>query len=492
VKRFNGSEWIDIGQPGFSTDEVWFISLQFAGGVPYVFYSDKAADKKASVKKFNGIDWVDVGKPGFSMGTAEFTSLFINGNDIYVAYLDYGNFRKAAVMKYVGLPAAYDGNGSTGGSVPTGPVNYKDGASVSVLGNTGNLSRTGYTYAGWNTAADGSGTPYSAGDTFTLGASDVTLYAQWKIVPLPAPTSVIATAGDEQVTLQWDTVSGAVHYNIYTGTVSGHYDDSLTMTVTGSTYNVTGLTNGTTYYFAVTAANTVTESVYSDEVFATPKKTVYPTLTSVRIESDNPASHLAKAGDTVSLTIAADMALNGLPTVVIGGEAAIVASAGGNLYIASRTMKGSDSEGEIAFAIDYVSFEGVPGEKVTATTDGSQVIIDMTAPTGNLTINGGAVLTNSTSVVLTITSSDGAGVGNIQMRFSNDNADWSAWEPAAGTKSWTLAAGNGTKTVYMELMDAAGNKSASAITGSIELHVPSSGNAGNGRRRCKQKRFSSL
>ena len=44
----------------------------------------------------------------------------------------------------------------------------------------------GYTFAGWNAAADGSGTDYSGGDTYTLPTSGtVTLYAQWTPVATP-------------------------------------------------------------------------------------------------------------------------------------------------------------------------------------------------------------------------------------------------------------------------------------------------------------------
>ena len=43
-------------------------------------------------------------------------------------------------------------------------------------------ARDGYTFTGWNTAADGSGTGYSGGDAFTLPSSGSdTLYAQWQI-----------------------------------------------------------------------------------------------------------------------------------------------------------------------------------------------------------------------------------------------------------------------------------------------------------------------
>ncbi len=52
---------------------------------------------------------------------------------------------------------------------------------VTVLGNTGSLVRDGYTFAGWNTASNGSGDAYSGGATFTMGSADVVLYAQWLI-----------------------------------------------------------------------------------------------------------------------------------------------------------------------------------------------------------------------------------------------------------------------------------------------------------------------
>ncbi|WP_123041204.1 InlB B-repeat-containing protein [Cohnella candidum] len=73
----------------------------------------------------------------------------------------------------------YNGNGYTNGSVPVS-VNQDDGSTVTVAGNSGNLTKSGYSFAGWNTKTDGSGTSYAPGATFTLSA-DVTLYAQWSI-----------------------------------------------------------------------------------------------------------------------------------------------------------------------------------------------------------------------------------------------------------------------------------------------------------------------
>jgi uncharacterized repeat protein (TIGR02543 family) len=88
----------------------------------------------------------------------------------------------AATANWQNVPrVTYDGNGGTGGSVPTDGNPYVAGATVTVLGNTGSLVKTGYTFAGWNTAANGSGTSYVGGATFAMGSGDVTLYAKWTL-----------------------------------------------------------------------------------------------------------------------------------------------------------------------------------------------------------------------------------------------------------------------------------------------------------------------
>src|SRR5690606_28313920 len=75
----------------------------------------------------------------------------------------------------------YDGNGHTEGTVPVDALGHGTGVSVQVKTNSGNLGRTGYTFVGWNTQADGSGPTYSASGaaSFTMGTADVTLYAKW-------------------------------------------------------------------------------------------------------------------------------------------------------------------------------------------------------------------------------------------------------------------------------------------------------------------------
>ena len=58
------------------------------------------------------------------------------------------------------------------------------------------------------------------------------------------------------------------------------------------------------------------------------------------------------------------------------------------------------------------------------------------------------------AVTLTLEATDNQGV--TSMRFSNDGVTYTADEPYATTKAWTLASGDGVKTVYVRFTDGAG------------------------------------
>ena len=98
------------------------------------------------------------------------------------------------------------------------------------------------------------------------------------------------------------------------------------------------------------------------------------------------------------------------------------------------------------------------GMQTAGGPEASGTTLDVTPPTGTVEINGGGYpIINNPVVTLSLTYGDGAGTGVVDMRFSNDNADWGPWIPAADTAPWTLSAGDGAKDVYVQFRDGAGN-----------------------------------
>ena len=86
--------------------------------------------------------------------------------------------------------------------------------------------------------------------------------------PRLPPTGLSATATNTQVSLTWDFSSGATNYNIKRSTSSGV--ETTVASTTAASYLDTGLVNGTTYYYVVSAVGVGGESPNSSEVSATP------------------------------------------------------------------------------------------------------------------------------------------------------------------------------------------------------------------------------
>src|SRR5262249_35635121 len=87
------------------------------------------------------------------------------------------------------------------------------------------------------------------------------------------PTGLTAAPGNMKVSLTWTASAGAASYNIYRGTSPG--GEGATPVVTGVTttsFTDTGLTNGTTYYYQVTAVNAGGERGHSGEGSATAQR----------------------------------------------------------------------------------------------------------------------------------------------------------------------------------------------------------------------------
>ena len=214
----------------------------------------------------DGSTWTDVeSQSATSMNTGtwvEFSADLSSYSDVYVRVY-YSGSTAVRNIDDLSLTEAsntfsvtYDGNGNTGGEVPTDSNEYDDeNNTVTVLGNTGNLVKAGYVWSGWNTQPNGEGTTYQANATFTITAN-TTLYAKWNAKTItdlsytgtptktsynsgesfdPTGLTVTATFNDESS----ENVTALVTWTpdpLTTGTTS------VTGTYMGQTINVSGLT----------------------------------------------------------------------------------------------------------------------------------------------------------------------------------------------------------------------------------------------------------
>ncbi|MCK5591826.1 MAG: hypothetical protein KAI72_07710, partial [Candidatus Pacebacteria bacterium] len=96
---------------------------------------------------------------------------------------------------------------------------------------------------------------------------DETLFTGNTLLQIPELNAPVS--GDGQVDLSWNMVSGAEGYNVYYGTASGNYDAQVDVGDVAS-YTVGSLTNGTAYFFVVTAYDATEESGSSNEQSAAP------------------------------------------------------------------------------------------------------------------------------------------------------------------------------------------------------------------------------
>jgi uncharacterized repeat protein (TIGR02059 family)/uncharacterized repeat protein (TIGR02543 family) len=154
----------------------------------------------------------------------------------------------------------FNNNSSTSGAPSVTSVTAI-GSTNTTLASQSNLARTGYTFNGWNTAADGSGTNYVGGLITYVSSGNITLYANWGLIATGVITTVTGTYGNSQVALTWSvpaTVSGAGAVTDYTIQYSTDNTNWTTFSHSASitrAITVTGLTNGTPYYFRVAGYN---------------------------------------------------------------------------------------------------------------------------------------------------------------------------------------------------------------------------------------------
>jgi hypothetical protein len=177
--------------------------------------------------------------------------------------------------------------------------------------------------------------------TTTVPSQSITLFvvpAGSISSPPSVPTGLAATVGSGTVTLTWNAGGGATSYTVGRSSSSGGPYTTAGTPAT-STFTDSGLTNGTTYYYVVSATNSAGTSGNSTPVAATP--IVPPTFTSSATASPNPDVQGTSTTVTASVTDTANTLTNGVVQVVVvdpSGNTAASQSFTGQSFSANQTQ----------------------------------------------------------------------------------------------------------------------------------------------------------
>jgi fibronectin type 3 domain-containing protein len=287
VSKFNGTSWTQyLASSWVSSTQAPFVdrvAVDPTNGNKVVVGLDSNGTSYLFATTDGGTTWYDITGDLPQLGTGQSLNIQPVTGRIYIG-MAFGTY-----ATYLGGPAGGDT------TAPTAPTNL---ASPSKTSTTVNLTWTGatdnvgvraydVTNVTWNNyiAASTMGTSYqvcglspSTAYTFKVVARDnagnqtssATLNVTTSAVSgaPAAPTGLTATGGNTQISLSWAASSSATSYKIYAGTTSGG-ETFNGGTATGTSFIATGATNGTTYYYKVTAVNAGGESGFSNEAFAT-------------------------------------------------------------------------------------------------------------------------------------------------------------------------------------------------------------------------------
>ncbi len=137
----------------------------------------------------------------------------------------------------------------------------------------------------------------------------------FQVDPIAAPgatSGLAATPGNAQVGLTWTAASGAAGYGVHRSTTSGGPYTTVKSNIVGTSFTDTGLTNGTTYYYVVTATNAEGEGASSNQASTTPVAApIVVTFTSVAAQDGwvLESTETSNAGGSIDATASTTSAL---------------------------------------------------------------------------------------------------------------------------------------------------------------------------------------
>jgi cell division septal protein FtsQ/histidinol phosphatase-like enzyme len=254
-------------------------------------------------------------------------------------------------------------------------------------------------------------------DGISAASNEVTRTPQ---VPAPgAPILHSPVASNGLIGLTWDPVKGAIGYTIYQGITSGIYETQVA-TVSESVYNydVTGLTNGQSYYFVVKASNPGGESAASNEVSTKPRTSPSAPTDLIAVAGDGEATVTFAVPDSNGGTPITNYEVTASPgnIVTVGATSPITVTGLANGTTYSFTVKAINSAGssvasEVSNSVTPKSSTEVevtptpptptptPTESPTSTPTAPPSTTAPTAPTATAGSTATATATPSSSMV---------------------------------------------------------------------------------------------
>ncbi len=258
----------------------------------------------------SGGPYTTVGSP---TGTSFTDTGLTNGTAYYYVVTavngggESGNSNQASATPQVTAPGAPTNLAATGGNAQVGLTWSGSTGATSYNVKRGTVSGGPYTTVGSPTGTSFTDTGLTNGTTYYYvvtavnGGGESGNSNQASATPQAtapgAPTNLAATGGNAQVGLTWSGSTGATSYNVKRGTVSGGPYTTVG-SPTGTSFTDTGLTNGTTYYYVVTAVNGGGESGNSNQASATPQATAPGAPTNLAATGGNAQVGLTWSGST--------------------------------------------------------------------------------------------------------------------------------------------------------------------------------------------------
>ena len=246
--------------------------------------------------------------------------------------------------------------------------------------------------------------------------------------------------------LEWTANSEAdlCGYKIYYGISPGTYGIPVSVGKVTS-YQLSGLTEGVTYYLSLTAYDTSNnESKKTSEAWGVARSSIKTSTTTTNSVASTSSS--STSSSTLSTTT----------TTIMPSTTSSVAS---TTSIPATTSIVVTSSVPITTSIPVTSTITPSTTSTVHLTTTTTIPADTTPPNGTITINNSDAFTGVTQVTLKLFATDNARElnANALMTFSNDKQKWSSPEPYSTSKLWTLSPEAGVKTIYVKFRDASGN-----------------------------------